>query len=864
MTTRGDRRTFQNEDLVLKVSDNIDPAIWDESAYEAYLDELCGYREYQKDAIRTALRYLLGSKYKDLRTLAKENFEHNRELQERYGSWSAMEHQLQLPDQLSCSLDQATATGKSYVLYGIAAILLAEGAVDRVLVLCPSNTIEDGLLKKFRELASDSDLRDALPLGKFATPSIINASESIVEGSICVENYHAILENVRSSIRESLKGKGARVAVLNDEAHHVANESGKTAKRWKEFLHDPDYGFRYIVGASGTCYVGNDYFTDVIHRYSLRQAIEENFVKKVEYVAELPAAVENQEEKWQVIYNRHRDWKRKLKSRRIRPLTIVVTKTIADADRVTEELQDFLQEWEHIDANKAKDKVLRVTSAAKDQLNVATLRLVDSPSSKVEWIVSVSMLSEGWDVKNVFQIVPHEERAFNSKLLIAQVLGRGLRRPNGWSGEEPVVTVFNHDAWSGRIKHLVDEILEIERRLTSTVDRRSLFNFKLHQLDYTRSEEASEHAKKGEYKLFESGYVDLPTQVETEDVTVEFERAITGEHTKFKTRILHKTWTVEEVAEQMYQKLKSIDEESKDAPDPEDRTNYAKRFPLSRCEEIVRASLEHANINNGKITDENRQKFWQALGTLQRKAARRVVYKLSPNALIVMNTSERQDESCSAAELRRGSKTVFYAPGCEATLADEQKEFFREVEDRDGDFVHSRVLVDKSVDFKTPANLVVADATPERKFVRELTERENALKVDGWLKSTPVGFYSIEYAWKKGNKPKRGEFSPDFFIKQGDIVFVVEVKGDEEIRDPGADNIKKHEYATEHFKQLNQWLEKDRIPTRYQFNMISPKGFNVFFQKFREGGLVGFRSELDVAVASVGNSGVAEQGSDRS
>ena len=36
------------------------------------------------------------------------------------------------------------------------------------------------------------------------------------------------------------------------------------------------------------------------------------------------------------------------------------------------------------------------------------------------------MLSEGWDVKNVFQIVPHEERAFNSKLLIAQVLGPRL------------------------------------------------------------------------------------------------------------------------------------------------------------------------------------------------------------------------------------------------------------------------------------------------------------------------------------------------------------------------------------------------------------------------------------------------------
>ncbi|MDK2741930.1 MAG: DEAD/DEAH box helicase family protein [Nitrospira sp. BO4] len=853
MTTKGDRRTFRNEDLVLKVSENIAPNNWDESKYEAYVDELCGFREYQKDAIRTTLRYLLGGKYVDLRALAKENFDQNTELQERYGSWSAMERQLQLPDQLSCSLDQATGSGKSYVLYGIAAILLAEGAVDRVLVLCPSNTIEDGLLTKFKELARSSDLRDMLPpSARVDTPRIINASESIIDGSICVENYHAILVNVRSSIRESLTGKGTRVAVLNDEAHHVANESGQTSKKWKEFLHDPDYGFRFVVGVSGTCYVGDDYFADVVHRYSLRQAIEENFVKKVEYVDELPAAAENPEAKWQLIYNRHKDWKKKLKSRGIRPLTIVVTKAIADAERVAGELQDFLQEWERIDAGKAEAKVLCVTSAAKHEPNVAKLHTVDSPSSKVEWIVSVSMLSEGWDVKNVFQIVPHEERAFNSKLLIAQVLGRGLRRPDGWKGEEPVVTVFNHDSWSGRIKYLVNEVLEIERRLTSRVDPKSHFNFDLYHLDYTRSEDATEYAKKGEYKLFEVGYVDLPTQVETEDVTVGLERAVTGEHVKFRTTIQHKTWTVEEVAEQMFQKLKSIDEESKDSDDPKDRTNYAKRFPLDKCEEIVRASLKRAKMKSEKITDENRQKFWQALGTLQRKAAKRVVYKLSANALVLMNTSDRQDESCSAAELRRGSKTVFYAPDCEATLVDDQKEFFREVDDEDGDFVKGRGVVPKSSDFKTPANLVIADATPERKFVRELTSRENALKVDAWLKNTPMGFYSIEYAWKKGNKPKRGEFSPDFFIKQGARVFVIEVKGDEEIRDPATDNVKKHEYATEHFNRLNYWLEKEKIPTHYQFNMISPKSYNVFFQKLRDGGLEVFRSEVDVAVAQVG------------
>ena len=91
MSTRGDRRTFRNEDLMLRVTTDIDPKVWDESRYEAFLDELCGSREYQKDSLRTTLRYLLGGKYVSLRALAKENFDNNDELQQRYGSWSGME-----------------------------------------------------------------------------------------------------------------------------------------------------------------------------------------------------------------------------------------------------------------------------------------------------------------------------------------------------------------------------------------------------------------------------------------------------------------------------------------------------------------------------------------------------------------------------------------------------------------------------------------------------------------------------------------------------------------------------------------------------------------------------------------------------
>lgn len=187
-----------------------------------------------------------------------------------------------------------------------------------------------------------------------------------------------------------------------------------------------------------------------------------------------------------------------------------------------------------------------------------------------------------------------------------------------------------------------------------------------------------------------------------------------------------------------------------------------------------------------------------------------------------------------------------------STLADEQQEFFGEVADPDGDFVSGRVEVDNPADFKTPVNLAIADATPERKFMRELVDRKNSKKLDAWLKNATMNFYSLEYAWKKGEHPKRGEFNPDFFIKQGELIFVVEIKDDGEVTDPSPENVKKHEYARAHFDRLNLWLNKNELTVRYQFNMLAPRDFNAFFQKLREGKLVGFRSELDVAMMTAG------------
>ena len=349
-------------------------------------------------------------------------------------------------------------------------------------------------------------------------------------------------------------------------------------------------------------------------------------------------------------------------------------------------------------------------------------------------------------------------------------------------------------------------------------------------------------------RLLEEGHVELPSQVEIEDVAIDFEQAVTGDHTKFKTKIEHKTYSFEDVAEEMYRRFQSIDEESKDAPDPKDRTQYVKKFPLDRCLEIVKASAKRAKIKTGKITEENRQKILQALGTLRRKSAKRVAYKLTPNTLRTVSTKERPTMSVSAAELRRGDKTIFYTPDCEKTIPDEQKDFFNSVKDPDGDYRAGSEGIPNSYDLKTPCNMVITDWTPERKFIRLLCERDNAQVVEGWLKNSPQRFYAIEYAWKKGEHPKRGDFSPDFFIREGKTVFVVEIKDDGEIDDPSPENQKKFTYACEHFNRLNKWLEKEGIDANYQLNFLTPKDFNKFFIKLRKGDAQGFRSELDIVL----------------
>ena len=245
-----------------------------------------------------------------------------------------------MPGKLSANIDLATGTGKSYVIYGIAQIMLSLGFVKKVLVLCPSVTIEDELKKKFIELSSNELLKKAIPVySKFKNPSIVDANSTVKDGDICIENIHAIYDRTNSSIEDSFKHCGAATLVLNDESHHIYNNILKSdSKKWKEFLLNSDYNFKYILGFTGTAYIENEYFNDVIYRYSLKTAIEDRVVKNIDYVFKDESISTN--EKFQKIYQNHIDNKDKYP--KVRPLTIMVTKDIGSAENLEEDLKDFL------------------------------------------------------------------------------------------------------------------------------------------------------------------------------------------------------------------------------------------------------------------------------------------------------------------------------------------------------------------------------------------------------------------------------------------------------------------------------------------------------------------------------------------
>lgn len=841
-----DIRTYKTADLVLGIKKSFDPHILRLKEWEDFLDVLCMDREYQKEAIRAAIIYLASGEYSSIEDLVTESWKNQSDLRERYKDIVDYKKHIQLPHKLSGVIDLATATGKSFVMYGIAQIALGIGLVDRVLVLCPSLTIESGLTKKFEAMAGDDKLKSVIPANAvMKNPSIINASSTIVSGAICIENIHAVYEKTGSSISDSLKGQGESVLVLSDEVHHAYNPSvdgDKDIKKWKEFLLSADYGFKYMLGFTGTAYIDDEYFNDVIYRFSIREAMEQRFVKLVQYVSRDESR--GREEKLQVIYANHSEFKKKYP----KALTILVTKDIKRAKQLTEELIEFLVSWEKRDRSDIEDKVLIVTSHKDHRKNIVKLQNVDDKDSPVEWIISVSMLTEGWDVKNVFQIVPWEDRAFNSKLLIAQVLGRGLRMPENLKGDQPKVRVYNHDAWSRNIEDLVNEVLEYELRLTSrslgSGQERSKHHFDVNFVKYEKEEKEIKNLNRAtEVFDYSKGKIKLITKSDESIKETEYVDMKGGLDTK-KTVIKKKTFSIDDITEKIVETFETRELEAK-VRFPEGKIYEKEELPPeSEIRKIVINSMKEARLKGNVLTEDNAGRIYSAFQTLFRPSASTLAWERTANKPEARSTRSLENESIGIGKLKHGW-TVFYSQKYKDECLPDVLPIFAEVV-ADGSLPRNALKEINPYLFKTPLDFVFAKSEPERKFIDMLIKDPLAEKITAWVKSRDVGFYSIEYSMRRANRSVISTFNPDFFIKVEDKIVVVEIKDDEDESD---ENRAKFRWGKRYFDDLNRELKKLKLKERYFFHFLSPSSYYDFSKAIVNGTLFEeegtFRTELE-------------------
>lgn len=136
----------------------------------------------------------------------------------------------------------------------------------------------------------------------------------------------------------------------------------------------------------------------------------------------------------------------------VKPFILIVAQDTDHAER----LMNIIKTDDFFDG-RYKDKVITVHSKQsgedKDE-TIQELLALEDPSTNTEIVIHVNKLKEGWDVTNLYTIIPL--RAANSKTLVEQSIGRGLRLPYGKRTKVKAVdrlTIIAHD----RFQEIVDE-----------------------------------------------------------------------------------------------------------------------------------------------------------------------------------------------------------------------------------------------------------------------------------------------------------------------------------------------------------------------------------------------------------------------
>ena len=351
---------------------------------------------------------------------------------------------------------------------------------DRLSVLNPFQ--EDNFYEEF-QIVND-EMMQKLQLGKIIITNWHNLSSQSDTNKTVVQRGQ---ESDQAFCKRILKpfGDSKNILVINDEAHHCwrSSDSKTTLEKatiWVEGL-DKIHRIKKILKTydlsatpfrpSGKGNQEEKLFPWIVSDFGLNDAIESGLVKTPRVAVRDDSTVgEDLKSKFYNLYYHVKDdlnrivdskvglpdlvssainilgidWLNKKKEwqsikQKTPPVLIAVTNRKETAARVAHHIingyssiseledeskflridQDALEKLESSDGSK--DKMQQIE---REKFN--TVGKIGKPGEKIQCVVGVNMLSEGWDARTVTNILGL--RAFSSQLLCEQVIGRGLRR----------------------------------------------------------------------------------------------------------------------------------------------------------------------------------------------------------------------------------------------------------------------------------------------------------------------------------------------------------------------------------------------------------------------------------------------------
>ncbi|MEX2130524.1 MAG: DEAD/DEAH box helicase family protein [Pseudohongiellaceae bacterium] len=274
------------------------------------------------------------------------------------------------------------------------------------------------------------------------------------------------------------------LAVFNDEAHHIHDSRLAWFKCIQDIHHQmlqKDLQLALQVDVTATPRHNNGaIFVQTVSDYPLVEAIYQQVVKQpvLPDAASRSRLVEHQSaifteryddylklgiEEWRKSYAEHEALGKKA-------VLFVMVDDTRNCDEVGEYLQKICPELQDavLVIHTKNNGEISEAASGKNKEELERLRKqsneIDSWSSPCKAIVSVLMLKEGWDVRNVTTIVGLRAYAAQSNILPEQTLGRGLRRMYFGSDTRETVAVMGTPAFMDFVESIQSEGVTFERR----------------------------------------------------------------------------------------------------------------------------------------------------------------------------------------------------------------------------------------------------------------------------------------------------------------------------------------------------------------------------------------------------------------